>query len=124
MSVPTAPGVPARNRLLAALPPEECSRLLPHMETVPLIVREPIYASGEPIAYAYFPLSGVISLVVVMADGTAVEIATIGNEGMAGHSLFLGVDTTPGTAFSQVAGEAVRIKAGAFKEEVSRGGAL
>src|SRR5438270_11697922 len=110
MSVPTSPRALARNRLLAALPDGEYIRLLPHMETVPLIVKEPIYTPGEPIPYAYFPLSGVISLVVVMADGAAVEIATIGNEGMVGLPLFLGADTTPDRAFSQVPGEAIRIK--------------
>ena len=55
-----------------------------------------------------------------MEDGEGVEVATIGNEGMVGLPLFLGVDRTSGKAFTQVPGESLRMKAGAFKKEIAR----
>ena len=38
--------------------------------------------SGQPIDYAYFPTSGAVSAITIMDDGDAIEVATIGNEGV------------------------------------------
>jgi CRP-like cAMP-binding protein len=59
-----------------------------------------------------------ISMVSLMEDGQAVEVGTIGNEGMVGLPVFLGAESTPGQAFSQVPGEALRMTAEAFTQEV------
>ena len=60
----------------------------------------------------------------VMEDGTAVETATIGQEGMVGLPVFLGTDRTAAQAFTQVSGRALRMPVPAFREELARGGAL
>src|SRR5215212_8396254 len=62
--------------------------------------------------------------VSVMADGSAVETAAIGYEGMAGLPVFLGADRTPAQAFCQVSGEAYHIESGAFRQEIEGGGVL
>src|SRR5438045_9767539 len=59
-----------------------------------------------------------------MEDGEGVEVATIGNEGIIGLPLFLGVDRTSGKAFTQVPGDSLRMTAAAFKEELKRRGPL
>src|SRR3954463_3246601 len=79
------------NRLLSALSAADYQRLIPQMEVVNLSMRQVIYEPYQPIEYAYFPLTGLISLVTVMRSGKAIEAATIGNEGMVGLPLFLGV---------------------------------
>jgi CRP-like cAMP-binding protein len=76
------------------------------------------------LPYVLFPLSGIISIVMEMENGAQIEVATVGNEGMVGVPLFLGAETTPGRAFSQVPGQSLRVPADVFKEEVQRRGKL
>ena len=83
-----------------------------------------IYESGEPIEYVYFPNAGIISLLVVMEDTTPREIGIIGNEGMLGTAVALGLKTMPVRALIQMPGSAMRMKAGALRDELKRGGSL
>ncbi|GAA6614541.1 Crp/Fnr family transcriptional regulator [Scytonema sp. NUACC26] len=107
------------NMLLAAIPLEEYQRLLPHLELVPLEYKQFLYRPNEPIQYVYFVNYGVVSLLTVMENGEAVEVATIGNEGMVGLPVFLEAKTIPGEAFTQVPGKALRMRADVFKREVT-----
>lgn len=113
-----------KNRLLSALPKEEYERLLPHLETVSLNVKQIIYAPYQPIEYVYFPNSGIISLVNLTEDGGTVEAATVGNEGMVGIPLLLGADSIISQAIVQLVGDALRMKADAFKRQVIPGSSL
>jgi len=108
-----------KNRLLTALPKEEYERLQPHLELVSMSLKQVIYEPNEPLRHVYFPKNGVISLLTVMEDGNAVEVATVGNEGMVGLPVFLRAKTIPGLAFSQVPGDALRMKADVFQREVT-----
>ncbi len=110
------------NRLLAALPGEEKGRLLPDLERVSLNVRGILYDLDDPIRYVYFPNSGVISILTVVDDGLTIEAGTVGREGVVGIPVFLGIDTSINRAVVQVAGEAMRMKAEAFKEAARRSG--
>ena len=112
------------NKLLAGLPQGEYERLLPNLETIPLLLKQILYQPYEPIKYVYFPNSGVISLLNVMEDGGAIEVATIGNEGMVGIPILLGADQVPAETFVQVPGEALRMTVGVFKREVTPGSPL
>ncbi len=112
--------VAPQNRLLSALSPADYKRLAPHMETVHLELKHVAFKPNEPIEYAYFPLTGIASMLTIMKGGKAVEVATVGNEGMVGLPLFLGVNTTPSQVFTQVPGDSIRIKAGMFQKEVGR----
>jgi hypothetical protein len=85
---------------------------------------EILYEGGEPIRHVYFPDDGLISLLVVMGDETVREIGVIGNEGMLGAAVALGVKTTTTRALIQLPGSAMRMKAGALRDELGRGGAL
>jgi CRP-like cAMP-binding protein len=85
---------------------------------------EVLYESGETITHVYFPDDGLISLLVVMDDETVREIGVIGNEGMLGTALALGMKRTPTRALVQLPGTAMRMKAGALRDELGRGGAL
>lgn len=115
---------PIENRLLASLPEEEYERLLPYLETVSLTHKQVVYAPNEPIEYVYFPKNCVISLVIFMEHGSAVEVGTVGNEGMAGIPVFLGADSIPSDAFCQIPGDALRMRADVFKNTVTPGSPL
>jgi CRP-like cAMP-binding protein len=83
-----------------------------------------LYDGGETIRYVYFPDDGLISLLVVLDDKTVREIGVIGSEGMLGTAVALGEKTSPIRALIQLPGSAMRMKAGALRDEFGRGGAL
>jgi CRP-like cAMP-binding protein len=112
------------NRLLAALPGEQLERLTPDLETVDLAFRETLYTPNGPIPYVYFPVSGVCSVIVRMANGAVIEVATVGKEGMVGLPVFLRSGTIPGEAFSQIAGQHLRLAADVLLRETKHGGPL
>ena len=114
------PAAPHGNRLLARLPPEEYQRLLPRLQLVPLALKHVLYEARSPIDYAYFPSRGVVSALTVMEDGRAIEVATIGDEGMVGLPLLVGAKTTANRMIVQVPGEALRMGADVLRGEASR----
>ena len=73
-----------QNRLLAALPEDVYERLAANIEIVPLPLKDFLYKPGESVNHVYFPGGGFCSIVTVLADGSMVEVATIGREGMLG----------------------------------------
>jgi CRP-like cAMP-binding protein len=105
-----------QNWLLRALPPEEHELLAPHLEQVRFELGRVVAEVNTPIEHVYFPETGIISSVSVMADGSAVETATIGLEGMAGIAVFHAVDSTPEHIFVQVPGEGYRMTTEAFRQ--------
>jgi CRP-like cAMP-binding protein len=113
-----------RNQLLAALPKAELNRLYNAGERVRLPVGTVLCHSGEEIRNVYFPEQGLIALVATMMDGATVETGLVGREGMAGVPVLLGATSAPYRAIVQVAGEAWRMRADVFKEELQRGGVL
>jgi CRP-like cAMP-binding protein len=119
-----APTPAMGNRLLDSLPRPDLERLRPHLEAVSVGVKHVVYEPNGPIKHVYFPINCVISLVTYLEDGASVEMATIGLEGMVGLPIFLGTDTMPSRAFGQVPGDALRITAAAFTEEIERNGPL
>lgn len=108
-----------QNQLLAALSRAEYERLLPNLEFVSLEFKQVLYEPNQPIDYVYFLNHGIISLVTITEDGATVEAATVGNEGMIGICVLLGVDRIPVQIISQIAGEALRMRTDVFKREVT-----
>ncbi len=113
-----------KNQLLAALPIEEYQNLAPHLESVELPLRQVLHEAGEPIEYVYFPTEAMISLVSIMKDGSTVEVALIGREGMVGIPVILGGDSTTSQAVVQVAGRGLRLQANILKAHFQLGGQL
>jgi CRP-like cAMP-binding protein len=112
------------NQLLDRLPEEEYSRLLSSLERVALPHGKEICKQNGPLSHVYFPKKGVCSVVSVTDEGRVVEAATIGNEGMIGISIMLGLDFNPSMAISQVSGEALRMPADAFLRALKPDGPL
>src|SRR5947209_381428 len=81
--MPTFPKrLPDGNRLLAALQREEYERLLPNLNTARLDQGEVLHEAGDAIMHAYFPLSGMCSLLSVTEKGATIEVAIVGDEGV------------------------------------------
>jgi CRP-like cAMP-binding protein len=119
------PNVAPKNRLLRTLPADEFDRISKQLTAVSMRAREVFHKQGQPIRAVYFPGGGACSLTKVMEDGKVAEIATIGNEGMIGASVFFGDDISTGEALVQVAdGEAHTMRTDAFILEMGRHGAF
>lgn len=113
------------NRLLGALPPAEFARLTARMTDITLGHKDLLYRAGGPIEHVYFPRTGVLSAVVVMLDGQAVEAMVIGKEGMAGASVVLGGDRSTEQVFCQIPpSECRKMRATEFAAEVAKTGPL
>jgi CRP-like cAMP-binding protein len=100
-----------QNHLLAALPDEEFASLDPWLELISLPRGAVLARPGEPLEHAYFPTSGMISVVALMSEGLGAEVATVGNEGMIGLPIFLGAESSPFHLMAQLSGHSLRIPA-------------
>jgi CRP-like cAMP-binding protein len=107
-----------QNRLLQLLDSDGFERLRPYLETVELGYRQSLYEANEEINFVYFPIEGVASLVNTMADGSAVEVGTIGNEGIVGLPVILGDHHAPTSAYVQVPGSGLRLGANLLRKEL------
>jgi CRP-like cAMP-binding protein len=118
------PADPRRNVLLGLLPEEEFRRLEPALEVVPLDVRDPLYEAGTTIEHVWFPLDAVLSVLATIEGEAAVEVATVGFEGMSGLPAFLGTAVSPHDSYCQVAGTAVRLATRDLHRFLASDGAL
>jgi CRP-like cAMP-binding protein len=115
--------VSGKNRLLVDLPKDEYDRLTPHLDSLQLPLRTVLYEANGPIAHVFFPLNGVVSLVIV-DGGFTLEVGIIGNEGLVGTPVFLGADRSPTKAIVQIPGDCLRMEAEIFRKEIGRCGPL
>jgi CRP-like cAMP-binding protein len=116
--VPQSPHTSVDNLLLAALPRRIRQHVLARCELVELKLAEVLAVSGQPSRFAYFPTRGYISLIAPIDVHASLEVSLIGNEGMLGTCLLLGVDTAPLQAVVQGAGTAWRIDGAAIRREL------
>jgi CRP-like cAMP-binding protein len=112
------------NAILAQLPDREFSALRPHLWLEQSQIKRPAYEPGAPITDVFFPLTAVYSLVALVDGREALEVATVGHEGMVGLPVYLGAISSPQAAFCQVPGAAVGLRVEDFRPALSRDGAL
>ncbi len=120
---PIEPSV-AANRLLEGLPYRSRKQFLSGCELVNLPLGAILAEPGKRIRHIYFPTNSYISLIARADDHVALETGLIGDEGMLGISLILGVDSSPLQALVQGAGPALCMNASLFRREFKRNLAL
>jgi CRP-like cAMP-binding protein len=109
------------NQLLNGLSQTTLKQVVADLQLRSMHVRDHVVHRGQVIEEVYFPLSCVLSTVAVGASGEVVEVATIGREGMAGVSIYLGVSTTSTLeTFTQVPGQALAMRAHDFRTHFTR----
>jgi CRP-like cAMP-binding protein len=111
-----------RNRLLAALAPDELRALERRLEYVRLPLRRSLHELGQPVRYVYFPTSGIVSLLCVNDTGPSTNLTVVGCEGMVGLELLLGGETATNRAVVQAAGSAYRLRGSDAKAVFAEGG--
>lgn len=115
---------PAANRLLAALPRKDRQRFLAGCEPVELVFTDKLAEPGERIRHVYFPTQSFISLVTPIDGHAGLEVGLVGDEGMLGITLILGVEVSPLHAVVQGSGQALRMPAALFRRELGLSPAL
>ena len=108
------------NRLLAALPERDRSRLLPQLEILTLFAKEAVHEPGEELHFVYFPLDCIVVLVSSVESQATVEVGMIGNEGLVGAQILLGAKHTNSQALILCEGKALRVPAPILRKEAKR----
>jgi CRP-like cAMP-binding protein len=116
--------VPKGNLLLASLPAADRLRLIGTHPPVDLTLSQELNQPGERIRHVYFPIDSFISLITPGIGRAQLEIGLVGNEGMLGVPLLLGVNVTPLRALVQGAGRAWRVDAATFTREIESNPAM
>jgi CRP-like cAMP-binding protein len=104
------------NKILDRLPKAHLQQILSHFKTVSPQLGEVVARPGTEPEWVHFPVSGVLSSMVVLEDGSTVEASTIGNEGMDGLYLLADPLANPYRINVQVEGEMLRMSAAEFKQ--------
>lgn len=99
----------AGNMLLATLAKADAELLKPSLEYVDLKLGEELYQAHQPIEYAYFPLSGVCSVIAENAEGVRIETGLIGREGFVGIPIVLFAQKAPSRIAVQTEGRTLRV---------------
>ena len=97
------------NEILKGLDEREYAALDAVAQHVELSRGEVVAEAGQPAEFVYFPLEGVLSLVGTTLGGATVEVAVVGNEGVASISAILGQQWLPFRVVSQIPGSALRV---------------
>lgn len=112
------------NRLLERLPDGKRQEFQRHCEPVKLLFGDIVSEPGQPYSHVYFPLTAFISLIIPIDGHRTMELGMIGNEGMLGATLTLGIDDAPLRGLVQGSGTALRMEATTFRRALLENAAL
>jgi CRP-like cAMP-binding protein len=104
------------NRLLLALPARNLKRLLPELEQIRCQRAQVLMDADSALDHVFFPDSGVVSVVAVYADGSVIEMATIGREGCSGVQAILGAKRSSVQLLVQIPGSAAKMSRVTFMQ--------
>lgn len=105
------------NHLLAALPRPAYRRLLPHLQPVQLAYGQILYEPLGVITHVYFPLNSLVSLLTAVDAQRSLEVGMVGNEGMVGMPMALGIGVSDVRTLVQGSGTALKMSAAHFRAE-------
>jgi CRP-like cAMP-binding protein len=107
--MPVNSGSLVQNTLLGALEKSDFELLKSKLDWTDLAVGDVLYSPRKQVEYAYFPISGICSVIAENAQGVQIETGLIGREGFVGIPIVLFVDSTPSQVIVQADGRALRI---------------
>src|SRR5580658_5488033 len=103
-----------RNRLLLALPSSDLQQLMPDLQQIPCERGHVLMDADSPLDHVFFPDSGVVSAVAVYADGSIIEMATIGREGCTAVQAVFGAESSSVRLLVQIPGGSAKMSRVAF----------
>jgi CRP-like cAMP-binding protein len=108
------------NHLLAAMSRQAYQRMLPGLKPVELKYGQVLYEPRGPIRYVYFPINCLVSLLTSVDKARTLEVGMVGNEGMVGMPMALGIGFSAVRALVQGSGTAMRMTAECFRAEFKK----
>src|SRR4029079_6681533 len=108
------------NDILAQLPDEELATLMDQSEEVEFAVKDQLFEYNEIMDRVYFPLTGMISLVIVLKNGTMIEALTVGREGFSGPAILNEVTKARYRAVCQIEGKFLAVRTNDFRSLVDK----
>ena len=118
--MPAANQLPNANLLLAAMPRQAYQRMLTELEPVKLTYGQVLYEPAGRIQHVYFPVNSLVSLLTAVDKNRTLEVGMVGNEGMVGMPMALGIGVSAVQALVQGAGTAMRMTAADFRVELKK----
>jgi CRP-like cAMP-binding protein len=112
------------NHLLAAMPRQALQHMRSGLEPVQLIYGQILYEPNDQIRHVYFPLDCLASLLTAVDNDRSLEVGMVGNEGMVGMPVVLGIGVSAVRALVQGSGTALRMTAARFRLEFKKNVAL
>lgn len=107
-----------RNLLLSLLSDTEFEEISPHLEIIPMALKDSVFDRDKPVSHVHFPLTCVLSILSNMEDGSAVEVGTVGREGFSGVDVLIGGNIATANCLCQISGESCRMPAQAFRHAI------
>ncbi len=111
---------PSANHLLSAIPKKAYQHMLTSLVPVELNYAQVLYEPNESIRYVYFPIDCLVSLLTAVDERRNLEVGMVGNEGMVGMPIALGVGVSAVRALVQGSGAAMRMTATRFLAEFKK----
>jgi len=109
-----------RNRLLLALPSSDLQQLMPELERIRCEREQILMDADSSLDHVFFPDSGVVSAVAVYADGSIIEMATIGREGCTAVQAIFGAESSSVRLLVQIPGGAAKMSRAASRRQQYR----
>jgi CRP-like cAMP-binding protein len=113
-------GKPVSNKILLSIPDAEYRLIRPHLEFLDLPNRLRLHEPPEKLQFAYFPNSGLVSIVVATKGGRDVEAGVVGCEGVVGTALAVGLDKSPLREVVQIEGAAFKVASRALQDTLPK----
>ena len=109
-----ASGKSIKNKILLSIPDDEYRVVRPHLEYLTLPDRDTLHDPSEKLRFAHFPNAGLISLLVATNDGKTVEAGLVGNEGVAGIPIVVGLTRSPLREVALISTDGFKVQAEAM----------
>jgi CRP-like cAMP-binding protein len=87
---------------------------MPELEHIHCEREQVLVDADSPLDHVFFPDSGVVSAVAVYADGSIIEMATIGREGCTAVQAAVGAKSSSVRLLVQIPGDAAKMSRAAF----------
>src|SRR3990170_1983538 len=114
------PAQVGENTLLGTMPKSDLALLSSQLELKDLTMGEVLQEPNKQVEYAYFPTSGICSVIAENVEGVQAETGLIGREGYVGIPIVLFADSSPSQVIVQAEGRALRISRTKFLKAISK----
>jgi hypothetical protein len=115
---PTARAPATPNRLLSAIANKDRASVIAACEEVTLPFGAVVGEPDSPIRHVYFPTTSYISLITPKKGSESLEVGLVGNEGVFGITLTLGIEASPLKGLVQGEGAALRMSAASYRRAI------